>query len=220
MAEFTKKSLNSEKSLGARLKSAREFKQIDPALAAKRLGIRLEYLLSLEEDHFERLPAGLYGRNYVKKYARWLGFSSSEINKWLAEQEKNALPETDPFSQKIVAKKEFANFPKLVRTAILLLILLTCLAYLGFYLKRIVSAPDLTVWEPAGNLKTTSTVWEINGQSEPEAEIRINGEEVLSAKNGDFSLLVNLKKGLNNITISAKKKHSSEAIIERQILVE
>jgi hypothetical protein len=97
---------------------------------------------------------------------------------------------------------------------------LACLAYLGFYLKRIVSAPDLTVWEPAGNLKTTSTVWEINGQSEPEAEIRINGEEVLSAKNGDFSLLVNLKKGLNNITISAKKKHSSEAIIERQILVE
>jgi hypothetical protein len=84
----------------------------------------------------------------------------------------------------------------------------------------IVSAPDLNVWEPAGNLKTTSTVWEINGQSEAEAEIKINGEEVLSNKNGDFSLLINLKKGLNNITISAKKKYSSEAVIERQILVE
>lgn len=220
MAEFTKKSLNSESSLGTRSRAARELKQIDPALAAKRLGIRLEYLLALEEDRFDRLPAGLYGRNYIKKYGRWLGFSNSEINKWLVEQEKNAPPEGDPFSQKIVAKKEFANFPKLIRNIVLILILLAFLGYLAFYLTRIVSAPELVVFEPSGNLKTTSTVWEISGHSEPEAEIRVNGEEVLSTKSGDFTLLVNLKKGLNNITISAKKKYSSEAIVERQILVE
>ncbi|MGI5826880.1 MAG: helix-turn-helix domain-containing protein [Patescibacteria group bacterium] len=220
MAEFTRKSLNNKSSLGTRLRETRELKQVDVALAAKKLGIRLEYLLALEEDRFDRLPAGLYGRNYVKKYGRWLGFPSSEINKWLIEQEKNAGPGVDPFSQKIVAKKEFANFPKLIRNLVLILILLAFLGYLAFYLTRIVSAPELVIFEPANNLKTTSTVWEISGHSEPEAEIRINGEEVLSMKNGDFSLVVNLKKGLNNITVSAKKKHSSEAVVERQILVE
>lgn len=153
MAEFTRKSLNNKSSLGSRLRDARELKQSWRRFSRQKLGIRLEYLLALEEDHFDRLPAGLYGRNYVKKYGRWLGFPSSEINKWLLEKEKNTAPGNDPFSQKIVAKKEFANFPKLIRNLVLVLILLAFLGYLAFYLTRIVSAPELVVFEPANNLK-------------------------------------------------------------------
>ncbi len=220
MAEFTRKSLGEDRGLGARLRGAREFQQIDPAVAAKKIGIRLEYLLAIEDDHFEKLPAGLYSRNYVKKYGRLLGFSSSEIKKLLDEQLKSVNTENDPFSQKVVNRKEFANFPKLLRALTLFIILLACLSYLAFYFKKIVWPPELSIWQPTGNLKTTAATIDIQGQTEPEAEVRINGENILSDKQGVFTITVNLKKGLNNITISAKKKYSREAMVERQILVE
>ena len=48
----------------------------------------------------------------------------------------------------------------------------------------------------------------------------INGETILNTSRGDFSTSINLKKGVNNIVIKAKKKYSGEALILRQILVE
>lgn len=220
MTEFIQKPLGGERSLGARLRSAREFKQIDPVLAAKKIGIRLEYLLAIEEDNLEKLPAGLYSRNYIKKYGRLLGLPASEVKKLLDDQLKSINTENDPFSQKVVNRKEFANFPKLLRNLALLIIFLACLSYLAFYFKKIVWPPELNIWQPTGNLKTSETLIEVQGQTEPEAEVRINGENILSDKHGIFSITVHLKKGLNNITVSAKKKYSREAILERQILVE
>jgi len=60
----------------------------------------------------------------------------------------------------------------------------------------------------------------VDGQTEPEAEIKINDEIILNNHNGYFSQTINLKKGLNNIVITAKKKYSQEITVTRQILVE
>ena len=58
------------------------------------------------------------------------------------------------------------------------------------------------------------------GQSETEAEVKINGELILMDEDGNFSKLINLKKGVNPLEISAKKKYSRENLIIRQVLVE
>jgi hypothetical protein len=58
------------------------------------------------------------------------------------------------------------------------------------------------------------------GETEAEAELKINGEMILSNNNGNFSQTINLKSGLNNIIISTKKKYSQENIIIKQVLVE
>jgi cytoskeletal protein RodZ len=219
MTEFTKKHLTGN-GLGAKLKAARELRQLNPEAAAKRLNIRLEYLLAIEGDRFDRLPAGLYSKNYIKDYAALLGFSATEIQKWIHENLEVANEKQDPFSQKIVRRQEFIVFPKLIKNIVLILIFLACLLYLAFYFKKIVFPPDLNVYQPDKNLKISENFIEIKGETEAEAELSINGEAILNTNRGNFSTTINLKKGLNNIIIKAKKKYSSEAIIIRQILVE
>ena len=138
MTEFTKKSLGGSHGLGARLKAARELRQINPEVAARRLNIRLEYLLAIEEDRFGALPAGLYSKNYIKEYAALVGLPATEIKKWLSENLEIINENNDPFSQKIVRRQEFMVFPKLIKNLALILVFVACLLYLGFYFKKIV----------------------------------------------------------------------------------
>jgi len=219
MTEFTKKYLGNS-GLGARLKAARELKQINPEVAARRLNIRLEYLLAIEGDRFDRLPAGLYSKNYIKDYAAFLGLPGTEVKKWIKENLEIANESNNPFSKKIIRRQEFIVFPKLIKNIILGLVFLACLLYLAFYFKKIIFPPELNVYQPDKNLKIAENFIEIKGITEPEAEVSINGEAILNTSHGNFSTIINLKKGLNNITIKAKKKYSSEALVLRQILVE
>jgi cytoskeletal protein RodZ len=220
MTEFTRKPLSYSHGLGARLKAARELRQMNIEAAASRLNIRLEYLIAIEEDRFDHLPAGLYSKNYIKEYAALVGLPANEIKKWLNENLEAINQTNDPFSQKVVRRQEFIVFPKLIKNLILIFVFLACLLYLGFYFKKIIFPPQLVVYQPDKNLKISENFIEIKGTTEPEAELNINGETILNTNQGNFSTVVNLKKGVNNIVITAKKKYSGEASILRQILVE
>jgi len=219
MSFFTPKKLAPDSNWGEELRQARRFKNLKIEEVAKRLHIRGEYLTALEEGRLDRLPAGLYGKNFLKEYAAFLGLNVEESLKKLRGR---ADLETahDPFSQKIIKKKEFIAFPKIVRGLLIGLGLLICFLYLIFYFKKIVVAPQLEIYSPAQNMLTTETSLLISGRVEKEAEVKINGETVLNNHNGVFSQTINLKKGLNNIVISAKKKYSREKTVVRQILVE
>lgn len=220
MTDFTRKHLNISGGLGGRLKAARELRQITKEVAAKKLRIRIEYLVAMEENRFDRLPAGLYGKNYIKEYGELLKIPAEEIKKWLDNNFELVNELNNPFSQKIVRKKEFIVFPKLIRNIIFILIFSACIFYLASYFKKIVSPPELNIYQPEKNLKISENFIEIKGETESEAEININGETILNNNNGLFSTTINLKRGINNIVITAKKKYSREASVLRQILVE
>jgi len=219
MTEFIKKSLNHD-GLGSKLKEVRELKKLSPELVAKKLNINLKYLLDIEDDRFDRLPAGLYSKNYVKEYAKLLGFPSVEIKKWLKHNLELVNENNDPFSQKVLSRKQFIAFPRIIKNVLLSLLFLACLLYLGSYFKKIVFPPKLEIYQPDKNLKISGNSIEVTGKTETEAEVQINGETVLNNNNGYFSTNINLKKGVNNILIKAQKKYSSESTVLRQILVE
>ena len=219
MNDFIAKSLN-HNGLGSKLKEVREFKRLSPETISKKLNINLKYLLDIEADRFDHLPAGLYSKNYVREYAKLLGFPASEIKKWLKQNLELVNENNDPFSQKVLKRSQFIAFPRLTKNILLSLLFLACLFYLGTYAKKIVYPPNLEIFQPDRNLKTTSSFIEISGKTETEAEVQINGETILNNNNGYFSTTINLKKGVNNILIKAKKKYSGESTVLRQILVE
>lgn len=219
MAELTKKNLIVE-GFGGKLKEIRELKKIPLELAAKKIHINLKYLSAIEEDRFDKLPAGLYSRNYIREYAKLLGLPTSEIKKWLNKNLDQINENSDPFSKKVLRRHQFIAFPRLIRNLILLVLFLACIFYLAYYLKKIVFPPNLDIYQPDKNLKINENFIEIRGKTESEAEISINGETVLNNNNGDFYANIKLKKGINNILIKAKKKYSGESSVLRQILVE
>lgn len=219
MVHFTPKKLMAEDSIGEELRRLRTFKNLGADEVAQRLGIRKEYLLAMEEENFNLLPAGLYGKNFLKKYAAFLGADKNLVAKFLQET-IDEQTENNPFSQKILKKNKFLIFPKIIRNLLLGLAVLICFLYLIFYFKKIVLPPDLIISQPEKNLMIKETSILVAGETEKEAEVRINGELILNNNGGIFSQTVNLKKGVNTLTISAKKKYSQENTILRQILVE
>lgn len=219
MNSFVPKKIITEDSWGEELRRARNFKNLSLEQASQKLKIRHEYLLALETEDLDLLPAGLYAKNFIKKYADFLGVDLSYRKELWAELQDD-IQSNNPFSQKVLKKSRLLIFPKIIRNILIALAIFICFLYLVLTFNKIVLPPKLTLLQPNSDLSVQESSLMVIGQAEKEAEIKINGELILSDINGDFSKLVDLKKGVNTIEVSAKKKYSRENVIIRQILVE
>jgi cytoskeleton protein RodZ len=76
---------------GARLKAARQAKNIELETAAAQLHLRRDMLIALEEDDYDQLPARVFVFGYMKNYARYVGIPAEAIIQSL----ENFLPVDD-----------------------------------------------------------------------------------------------------------------------------
>lgn len=219
MNSFSLKKIRDEGEIFAKLLSSlRLEKKIELELAAQKLGIKKDYLEAIENNRLDLIPSGIYKKSYLKKYAEFIGLKDELIDKRindLKEEDKD-----DPFSKKVVSRNNLLVFPKIIKIILFSLAILFCILYLLFYLRKITQPPRLIITYPESNLLTDDRSVTISGETEAEVELKINDELVLSNNNGNFSQTINLKTGINNIIISAKKKYSRENVIIKQVLVE
>ena len=205
------------------LRQSRLEKRMSLESIAVKINIKKEYLEALEKGEYNKLPAGVYGKNFLKEYAIFLGLNYKELIKDF-QSEKIILPEERNkgiFTQQIVKRRNLLIFPKIIKNFIIVAVTLSCLFFLGFSLKKIISPPMLEVVEPQNNQVINGNFVNVLGKTETEAQITINGEGI-TLENGEneslFFKKINLKAGLNTITVTAKKKYGREATIERQVL--
>lgn len=219
MVSFVPKKITQLETLGEELRRARNDKNLNIDDVARLTQIRKEYLLALEAEDYNLLPSGLYGKNFLKKYASFLEIEPSRITVFVNQLESE-YAQDNPFSKKVLNKRKFLIFPKIVRNIIISLVIFICFLYLIFYFKNIIVPPHLNIYDPQQNVKISQTSILIQGNTESGAEVTINEESILTDEDGYFSKLVNLKKGINTLEISSKKKYSRSNIITRQVLVE
>ncbi|MCK5211600.1 helix-turn-helix domain-containing protein [Candidatus Parcubacteria bacterium] len=221
MNPFTKSKINDTKELIAlELKKARTDKNLSLEKAAQKTNINKKYLLALEEGEFDKLPTGIYQKNFLREYARFLGLDAKELlNIFDQEFGPRNKTRTKPFARKVPQARFFITFPRIIRTIIIVTIISVCLVYLAYYISNIIAPPQLTIIYPRENLSTDQSVLTVSGKTETETNVLINQEKILPDSNGFFSLEINLKPGLNTVTIIAQKKYSRENKIERIILM-
>ena len=65
-------------SLGAELKRERELRGVTLEEIARETKIRASLLGYIEDDRFDRLPAGVFRQSFVRSYARYLGIDEDE----------------------------------------------------------------------------------------------------------------------------------------------
>lgn len=223
MADFYKKELKISKTLGERLKKTREEAGITLEEVSAATRIKKEYLKAIEESNYFLLPGTVYVRNFLKKYATFLEVSPSVVLDLYEKEEKIIEPIREKRNLKKIQGKAMPKSlitPKVLRNAIILLVILALLGYVGLEIKRITSSPKLIITSPANNLVTKERSIEIVGQSEPESKITINNQEIFIDPNGQFKSTLELKEGVNTIKITAQKKRSKESIVYLNILVE
>ena len=207
-----------EETLGQVFKRYRETERIKVERVEKDTKISKRMLVMIEDDDYQNLPDDLYTKNIIKTYANYLSLDFNKLLNLYEQSKKifsqNQLPITKQQKVKVYLT------PQRTRNAIILLIILALVGYLGLELKKIYEPPLLVVSRPDKNIITEQNFIEIKGQTEKEARVYINEKEVFLDPQGEFKATLDLQKGLNLITISAVKKQGKANTAYREILVQ
>lgn len=102
---------------------------------------------------------------------------------------------------------------------LVVLIIVVVLAYVGFHIYGLFAPPPLDIFSPEQGLTTLINNIEVRGKTAPGAVVEINGSSIAPPQSGEFRHLLVLDPGVNNITISARKRYGKPAVIERQVLI-
>lgn len=216
---FTEKNLNVDEKIGERLRQARTFLNYSLDYVTNKTGIKKEYLIAMENENFNLLPKGLYGRNFLIKYTNFLKLNPKEIINQSPLNNKKINNE-NPFSKKILGRKNFLVFPKIIRNILLILIILAFFFYLFFYLIKAREIPELIIFSPETDIISHENTLNISGKTDPRAQLSINGQIIIIEDDGYFSTDITLANGINKIIIISQRKYSQENIIERQVLLQ
>ncbi|MFA6272120.1 MAG: helix-turn-helix domain-containing protein [Patescibacteria group bacterium] len=225
MDSFKGKEIRETRTLGDKLREAREEEKISLADAGSAIQIRKEYLQYLEEGEYSKLPGEVYIRNFLIKYAELLRLNPNRVIE-LFEAEKKIFKtitplEKHPTDGKGVVRNHPIINPKFFRTGSVVLIIVALLVYFGIEVSKTVSPPSLVIYSPQeDNITTSEYSYEISGQTESEATISINGEEILGDPSGYFQAKVDLKEGINILEITAVRKSSKPNTVYKKIRVE
>lgn len=224
MSSFEKKKISRGQVLGEKLYNMRLEQGLSLQELKEQTGIPQKYLEILESGNYQKLPGDIYAKAWIKKYAAVLGFDPRELlvdyklEKRISENIHNT---NQIFSHQSNKRSwQFLLTPRMLKIAAMIFVALGFFSYLGWEVKNIINPPKIEIFAPANYHRTTDSNIEIVGQTEPEVQLLINGEQVLLDDNGSFHQTINLAVGLNKLEINAKKKHSKVNTLELDILRE
>jgi len=218
---FEKRKIFEGETVGDQLARARESKKMSLEALSKKLLIKRDYLEALESGQYHLLPKGVYARNFLREYGRFLGLDYRELLRQFSEESSpNKESKKGIFERQVVTKKQLVSMPALIRNSIIGAIVLICIAYLVILLNNIFEPPKLVIETPPDNITVRDRILLVKGKTDPETDVTINGQKVQVGSDGAFNKELFLENGLNTITIKAKKKYSQEADSTRYILFE
>lgn len=228
MENFDRKPIESIETLGEKLKRHRLEAGYTINQVGKLMRLSPRYIELIESDAFDCLPPGVYIKKFLENYANFLNLNSETViylynqeialNEKLKKDDSKSLLKKDNIWQKLY---KFILSPITLRYFFSSIVILTVLFYLGLSINKIFLPPELIIKNPEKPIiKIKESNITIEGITEKEVDLTINGKQVLCDQNGNFVLNIDLQQGLNLITISAKKKHSQPHIEYRQIFVE
>ncbi len=213
---FTKKKVGTL-TLGEKLKKIRGEKRISLNEVSRTTKIRLEYLEYLEAGNYQKLPADVYVRGFLKSYADFLLLDERILIK-LYEKEKGIkknLEKGKNDSQKKIKKKAI-NISIFIFTPkkIILFLALALVAFIFFYLYRevgsLTNTPQLVILSPENNSKIGENSVLLIGKTDKDARILINDQLVLVDDNGKFQENIAMQQGINVIHVRAVNKFQKE----------
>lgn len=125
------------KKTGEILRKTRQRKKLSLAEIAKRTKIRKDYLIALEENRYQDLPAGAYIQGFIKNYSQVLGIDSQPL---LAVFRRDYQEQTGP-TFRTAQLSGWQWTPKTTLIALVVLALLLFFAYLFWQYRLLLTSP-------------------------------------------------------------------------------
>ncbi len=222
MTGFQSKAISFSRTLGDRLRAHRERSGISLEAASQATAVSVKYLQAIEESSYRTLPGDVYARNFLRAYAEFLRLSADDV---LAQYDtergvvKTMIHQQPRFVQRHVDAKPIFT-PRRIRWLAFVAAAVAVFGYLVWQVWSIIRPPQLIITGPPAQLTTTERSVRVEGSTERESEVTINGQGVLVDADGSFSELVDLHSGLNVIKIVSVRKRSRPRTEYRQVLVQ
>jgi len=219
MTVFCRKNLQASMGVGERLKKAREDKSLDLAAVSAQTRIPIKYLEAIEAGNFCGLPpAKAHRLAYIRAYADALEENPADyIRQFARESNLESYRPVHPLQKlKIKAINSYSFIFKKIAIAVFVL---GFLAYLAWQVNGILRPPKLTVYTPVDGYVSGRLATLVQGETENEVTLTVNGKEIMANGKGQFEAEVDLSNGINTITISAIKKHGKTTTVTRHVVV-
>lgn len=219
VAVFCVKNLESQMRVGERLKKSREAKELTLDDVYKKTRIPLKYLEAIESGNFKALPpAKAHRLAYIREYVEALNLNPASFLYQFSQEADltNYIPTIPHRGLKLWAFNSLSNIFKNATVAILLV---GFLGYLTWQVNGILQPPKLTVFTPADGYISSKLMALVQGETEKEVRLTVNGKDIMPNNNGRFEIPVDLSNGVNTITISAIKKHGKITTVTRHVIV-
>ena len=178
--------------------------------------IPIKYLEYLERAEYEKLPADVYVRGYLRSYARHLGLADETLIRLYEKEQhinKNLGRERKVSGIRPRLPLQGAGFVMTSKEVIIILSALI-LFIIGTYLYRefraFVSDPDLIVTEPANEAVISASELSLSGKADARAVVLVNDTPVSVGNDGSFHENLVLHPGQNTIIVVAKNRFDKE----------
>lgn len=210
--------------VGEEFRAARERRRLPLETVARALRISSRNLRALEESAYERLPATVYVRGFVRAYAEFLGLDPvgavRRVTQEIARQPRRTTGERR-FLQPLRAFRHPRRVvhPRVAAVTGGVVAAVAVLTYFFVEVRSFTRAPFLSVSEPPGNVEISGSTVVVRGRTDPTAEVRINGERTFVRSDGTFEETVGVGGGVNTLRISGTSVGGREQVVTREVLV-
>jgi cytoskeletal protein RodZ len=228
MNGFTKKSIGTL-TLGEKLKKLRSDRRISLSDVSRNTNVQVKYLEFIENGIYDKLPADVYVRGFLKSYAEFMNIDENALIK-LFEKEKEIKKNLSLSRNKKEKGKNNFKFlkplrinsfvftPKIIAGTLITIMVIAGFVYLYKEIGSFASVPKLVVLSPEQNAVISGSSISVEGITDRDAKLSVNGQPVLVNDEGNFRENLILQSGSNVISVKSinRFKKETEEIITVQ----
>lgn len=206
--------------LGEKLRGLRRTQAVSLPMLEEKTRIQKRYLEALEHGRYDELPEPMYTRNFLRAYARAMGADEQYFLE-LYEEEVGQVDLLGPhrLPRTRVRKGRFFVFSRLTAAGAILLPAFMIVGYLLWQISSLIKSPEIVITTPVDGLAVQSALLPVEGYvMDDDVSVVVNGETVVINESLHFSTKVDLTRGLNVVTVQAKRRYSREAVIYRRVV--
>lgn len=206
--------------LAEKLRALRRTQAVSLPMLEEKTRIQKRYLEALERGRYDELPEPMYTRNFLRAYARALGADEQYFLE-LYEEEVGQTDLLGPhrLPRMRVRKGRFFVFSHVTAALAMALPALVIVGYLLWQTSALLRPPEVIVTSPADGSAVQSALLPVEGYvTDDEVTVTVDGKTVVIDETLHFTAEVDLTRGLNVVTVAAKRRYSRAAIVYRRVV--
>lgn len=207
--------------IGDLLRSAREKAHFTLEDLAKDTHIKLEYLIALEDNNFDALPAATFIKAYIRNYARLFKLDEKPLFAILRrDYEESVKGQLIPreFLYPQLKKKTLWSPIHLIFLSVML-VFAVFFSYAIWQWYQLSRPPALIVFSPEEDAQVASRII-FKGKTQADAILTINSVPVALREGGFFETELYLpQEGTNTVTVKASDKNGKSTVLQRSVQV-